>query len=62
LLVSWLTPPRKRELVRGAEVIGEILALLTWIAFRANIAGRLQGFSFPILLYAVLSLTGRRST
>jgi NhaP-type Na+/H+ or K+/H+ antiporter len=58
LLVSWLAPRRKHELLRGAEGIGETLALLTWVAFGAVVAGRLQGhLTLAVLLYAVLSLT-----
>jgi sodium/hydrogen antiporter len=58
LLVSWLAPRRKHELLRGAEGIGETLALLTWVAFGVIVAGRLQGHvTFAVLLYAVLSLT-----
>jgi NhaP-type Na+/H+ or K+/H+ antiporter len=58
LLVSWLAPRRKHELLRGAEGIGETLALLTWVAFGVVAAGRLQGhFTLAALLYAALSLT-----
>jgi sodium/hydrogen antiporter len=58
LLLSGLRQRHKQELLRGAVATGEALALLTWIAFGvgalAQIIGRL---SWPVLLYAVLSLT-----
>jgi len=58
LVVSWLAPPRKHELLFGAESVGETLAMLTWVAFGAISVGQVLGrFDFSILLYAVLSLT-----
>jgi NhaP-type Na+/H+ or K+/H+ antiporter len=58
LVVSWLAPRRKHDLLRGAEGIGEALGLLTWVAFGAISAGQILGrITVPVLLYAVLSLT-----
>ena len=58
LLVSWLAPQRKHELLFGAESVGETLAMLTWVAFGAIAVGRVLGrLDFPTLLFAVLSLT-----
>ncbi len=58
LLVSSLTPRRKHDLLRGAEGIGETLALLTWVAFGAVAVGQMLGrITLPVLLYAILSLT-----
>ena len=58
LLVSWLAPRRRQDLLRGAEGIGETLALLTWVAFGAVGVGQmLSRLTIPVLLYAVLSLT-----
>lgn len=58
MLVSALAPRRKHDLLRGAEAVGETLALLTWVAFGAVAVGQmLSRVSFPVLLYAVLSLT-----
>ncbi len=61
LLVSALAPRRKHELLRGAEGIGETLSLLTWVAFGAIGVGQmLTRLTFPVLLYAALSLTAIR--
>jgi len=58
LLVSWLAPRRKHDLLRGAEGIGETLSLLTWVAFGALGVGEMLGrLTLSVLLYAVLSLT-----
>jgi NhaP-type Na+/H+ or K+/H+ antiporter len=58
LMVSWLSPRRKHDLLRGAESIGETLAMLTWVAFGAVAVGQMIGrLSVSVLLYAVLSLT-----
>jgi NhaP-type Na+/H+ or K+/H+ antiporter len=58
LLVSWLAPRRKHDLLRGAEAVGETLAFLTWIAFGAVVIGQmLGGVTVSVLLYAALSLT-----
>jgi len=46
------------EIEYGTEVIGETLALLTWLLFGAAVVGRvLVEFTWPIIFYAVLSLT-----
>ena len=61
LVVSWLAPRRKHDLLRGAEGAGETLSLLTWVAFGALGVGQLVGrISLPVLLYAALSLTAIR--
>jgi NhaP-type Na+/H+ or K+/H+ antiporter len=58
LMVSWLSPRRKHELLRSAESIGETLAMLTWLAFGAVSVGQIMGrLNLSVLLYAVLSLT-----
>jgi sodium/hydrogen antiporter len=58
LLVSWLAPRRKHDLLRGAEAVGETLAFLTWIAFGAVVIGQMLGsVTVSVLLYAALSLT-----
>jgi NhaP-type Na+/H+ or K+/H+ antiporter len=58
LLVSWFAPPRKHELLRGAESIGETLALMTWVAFGATVSTVIGGhLALSVLLYSVLSLT-----
>jgi sodium/hydrogen antiporter len=58
LLVSWLAPRRKHDLLRGAEAVGETLAFVTWVAFGAVMVDRIGGgITLSVLLYAVLSLT-----
>ncbi|WNM62294.1 cation:proton antiporter [Candidatus Nitrospira neomarina] len=48
----------RKELLRAVEGEGETFALLTWVIFGTAVVGKaFQYFSWPILLYAVLSLT-----
>jgi sodium/hydrogen antiporter len=48
----------KEEVLRGAESMGEALALLTWVVFGAGVVAKmLDGVTWQALLYAVLSLT-----
>jgi NhaP-type Na+/H+ or K+/H+ antiporter len=48
-------------LLGGAASTGEVLALLTWVVFGGSVLGRLlPQFTWPALLYAVLSLTAVR--
>jgi NhaP-type Na+/H+ or K+/H+ antiporter len=58
LLLSGLGSGHKKELLRGAEHIGEALALVTWIVFGGIVVARLvDRATWPALFYAVLSLT-----
>jgi NhaP-type Na+/H+ or K+/H+ antiporter len=58
LLLSRLRERHKEELLRGAEHMGEALALLTWVVFGGIVVARLiDRVTWPALLYAVLSLT-----
>jgi sodium/hydrogen antiporter len=58
LLLSWLGPAHKHELLRGAVATGEALALLTWVAFGVGaLAQIIPRLTWPDLAYAVLSLT-----
>jgi sodium/hydrogen antiporter len=58
LLLSGLRERHKEELLRGAEHMGEALALLTWVVFGGIVVARLiDRVTWPALLYAVLSLT-----
>jgi NhaP-type Na+/H+ or K+/H+ antiporter len=58
LLLSGLGASHKKELLRGAEHMGEALALLTWVIFGGIVVARLiDRVTWPALLYAVLSLT-----
>ena len=58
LLLSGLRERHKGELLRGAEHMGEALALLTWVVFGGIVVARMiDRVTWPALLYAVLSLT-----
>jgi NhaP-type Na+/H+ or K+/H+ antiporter len=58
LLLSGLGEHHEEELLRGAEHMGEALALLTWIVFGGIVVARMiDSVTWPALLYAVLSLT-----
>ena len=58
LLLSGLRAHHKEELLRGAEHMGEALALLTWVVFGGIVVTRIiDRFTLPALLYAILSLT-----
>ena len=47
-----------KDLVGGAASTGEVLAMLTWVAFGGPILARLLGHvTWPMMIYAVLSLT-----
>lgn len=49
---------RKHDLLVAAEAAGDTLALITWIDFGAVTIARVAGrITWPIVLYAVLSLT-----
>ena len=46
------------DLVHAAEGLGETLALMTWLLFGAVVVGQsFEYFTWPMLIYAVLSLT-----
>jgi NhaP-type Na+/H+ or K+/H+ antiporter len=58
LLVSGLQVGHREELLRGAEGMGDTLALLTWVAFGGIVVARLiDRVTWPALFYSVLSLT-----
>jgi NhaP-type Na+/H+ or K+/H+ antiporter len=58
LLLSGLGARHKQELLRGAEHMGEALALLTWVVFGGIVVARLiDRVTWPVLFYSVLSLT-----
>jgi sodium/hydrogen antiporter len=47
-----------KEMVRGAASTGDVLAMLVWVVFGAQVLGRLlDRMEWPILIYAGLSLT-----
>jgi len=58
LLLSGLGARHKEDLLRGAEHLGEALALLTWVVFGGIVVARMiDRVTWPALLYAALSLT-----
>jgi NhaP-type Na+/H+ or K+/H+ antiporter len=58
LLGGALAKNFKHDLLLAAEGTGDTLALITWVAFGAGVVGQaVEHFSWPPLLYAVLSLT-----
>jgi len=58
LLLSGLGVRRKRELLRGAEHMGEALALVTWVVFGGIVVARMiDRVTSPALFYAALTLT-----
>jgi sodium/hydrogen antiporter len=58
LLLVRLRERHKAELLRGAEHMGEALALLTWVVFGGIVVARMiYRVTWSALLYAVLSLT-----
>jgi NhaP-type Na+/H+ or K+/H+ antiporter len=58
LLLSGLGASHKKELLRGAEHMGEALALLTWVVFGGIVVARMiDRVTWPAVLYAVLGLT-----
>jgi NhaP-type Na+/H+ or K+/H+ antiporter len=58
LLFGVLEKNMREKFLRAAEGTGDTLALITWVIFGAAISGKvLSSFSWPVFLYAVLSLT-----
>jgi NhaP-type Na+/H+ or K+/H+ antiporter len=53
-----LAKHHKHDLLRAAEGAGDTLSLATWASFGSAVVGRFIGeFTWPILIYSVLSLT-----
>ena len=58
MLFGGLLKPNHEKLLVAAEGIGDTFALLTWVVFGVAAVGpAVSGFSWPALLYALLSLT-----
>ena len=58
LLFGGLMKSHREELVAGAESIGDVFSLLTWVVFGSAVVGQAFGhFSWTIVIYALLSLT-----
>ncbi len=58
LVCGRVAKSKKEELVRISEGTGDTMSLLTWVAFGAVFVGLTIGkLTWPIILYAILSLT-----
>jgi len=58
LTFGAITPEHKKAVLEGAEGTGEAFSLVTWVVFGAAVAFQQdQPLTWPILAYAVLSLT-----
>ncbi len=58
LLFGALQGPRAPDLLAGASSTGEVLALLTWVMFGGPVLEQLlPQMTWPVVIYAVLSLT-----
>jgi NhaP-type Na+/H+ or K+/H+ antiporter len=58
LLFGFRAEDATHRLVMASEGVGETLALMTWFIFGAAIVGQsFEHFSWPMLVYALLSLT-----
>jgi NhaP-type Na+/H+ or K+/H+ antiporter len=58
LLFGVLEKSMRDEFLRAAEGTGDTLALITWVIFGAAVAGLvLNSLSWPVFVYALLSLT-----
>jgi NhaP-type Na+/H+ or K+/H+ antiporter len=58
LIFGALTKHHKEQFLNAAEGTADVVAMVTWFAFGTVIVGLLlTGFSWQVLLYAILSLT-----
>jgi len=58
MLFGYLAKDQTEKFVHSTEGIADVLALLTWFLFGYAVIGQVFGaFSWPIVLYALLSLT-----
>jgi len=58
LTFGVMTKGQKEEFLHGAEASGHALALVTWVIFGGGVVGQSLGyFTWPVLAYAILSLT-----
>ena len=58
VLFGWLAGEHKHHLLVSAESTGDTLALVTWVLFgAAALATTFANLTWPIVIYAVLSLT-----
>lgn len=58
LLFGILEKNMRKKFLRAGEGMGDVLALITWVIFGAAVAGNvLNSLSWPVFIYAILSLT-----
>ncbi|HSO59870.1 MAG TPA: cation:proton antiporter [Desulfobacterales bacterium] len=58
LFFGALAKEHKHNLLRAAEGAGDTLSIATWMSFGAAVVGQVIGkFSWPVLIYSLLSLT-----
>jgi NhaP-type Na+/H+ or K+/H+ antiporter len=58
LLFGILEKNMRQKFLRAAEGTGDVLALITWVIFGAAVVGNvLNSLSWPVFIYAILSLT-----
>jgi NhaP-type Na+/H+ or K+/H+ antiporter len=58
LLFGWLAREHKHGLLLAAEGTGDTLSLVTWVLFGGAVVGQaVAGFTWEVVLYALLSLT-----
>ncbi len=57
LLFGGLLKKHREEFLLAAEGVGDIFGMLTWVLFGAVVVSYATEFTWPVLLYAVLSLT-----
>lgn len=58
MLFGHLAGKHKHDLLLSPEAIGDTLALLTWLMFGYAVIGQVFGqFTWPMVIYALLSLT-----
>jgi len=58
LFFGALAKEHKHDLLRAAEGAGDTLSIATWMSFGAAVVGQVIGkFSWPVLIYSLLSLT-----
>ena len=58
LLFGWMAGANSHELTEPAEAAGDVLTMITWIAFGAGLVWQVHhAFTWQVLVYALLSLT-----
>ena len=58
LLFGWMLGEDSDEVVESAEVTGDVLTMITWIAFGAGLLWQVHhAFTWEVVVYALLSLS-----